>query len=358
MRRKRANILTVVILAAVLAVFVAVFIKLNPGLLYKSNSGVPGTVNDSTDDYVEESVDSVVDSPTYDIIEDEDSEYEAEAISETYDSQDETSSESERLTGVLNILFLGTDERSDDYSENARSDSMMVLSLDFDNCTAKLVSFERGMGVPILSELYEGEYDWLTHCFRYGGASLVLKELQECFSLDVNYYFRANFDSFAEIIELVGGVDIDLTEAEAEYINAALNLEGEDALQEGMNHLNGEEALSYSRCRQIDSDWHRIERQRNVIQACTDNISALDSDERFEVCLKIFSLLLTNMDSELLLQMETQLSDFVGVQMDQMTIPAEGTYTSMIGMGGRSMFAPDFEENSRILHEFLYGDEE
>lgn len=147
-----------------------------------------------------------------------------------------------------------------------------------------------------------------------------------------------------------------MTEAEAEYINEKLGLEGDDALQEGMNHLNGEEALSYSRCRQIDSDWHRIERQRNVIQACTDNISALDSDERFEICLKIFSLLLTNMDSETILQLETQLSDFVGVQMDQMTIPAEGTYTSMTGMGGRSMFAPDFEENSRILHEFLYGE--
>ncbi len=355
MRRRKANILTVAILAVVLVGFVAVFVKLNPGLLYKSSSEKGSSeVTDSIDsNYVEDSVETVSDSTVDETAEDEDSQYE-EVASDADSSQDEESTES--LTGVLNILLIGTDERSDDYSDNARSDSMMVLSLDFDNCTAKLVSFERGMGVPILSELYEGEYDWLTHCFRYGGASLVLKELQECFSLDVNYYFRANFDSFIEIIELIGGVDIDLTEAEAEYINAALNLEGDDTLQEGMNHLNGEEALSYSRCRYIDSDWHRIERQRNVIQACTDNISALDSDERFEICLKIFSLLRTNMDSELLLQMETQLSDFVGVQMDQMTIPAEGTYTSMIGMGGRSMFAPDFEENSRILQEFLYGE--
>lgn len=200
MRRKRANILTVVILAVVLVVFVAIFIKLNPGLLYKSNSEPAITA----DDIIEDAIDDTVDGSTEDIMEDEDGEYEAEAISETDDSQDGTSTESEKLTGVLNIMLIGTDERSDDYSDNARSDSMMVLSLDFDNCTAKLVSFERGRGVPILSELYEGEYDWLTHCFRYGGASLVLKELQECFSLDVNYYFRANFDSFVEIIEMLG----------------------------------------------------------------------------------------------------------------------------------------------------------
>ena len=85
---------------------------------------------------------------------------------------------------ILNVLILGTDERTVDFS-SARADAIILLSLDLKENTAKLVSLERGMGVPILEGEYEGEYDWLTHCFRYGGASLMLREVQTCFNVDV-----------------------------------------------------------------------------------------------------------------------------------------------------------------------------
>lgn len=124
----------------------------------------------------------------------------------------------------------------------------------------KLASLERGMGVPILEGQYEGEYDWLTHTFRYGGANLMMREVRECFKVDVARYIRVNFATFVQGIESVGGVDISLTEAEAAYINK-FNKGGITCVA-GQNHLDGRAALEYARCRKIDSDWQRVKRQR------------------------------------------------------------------------------------------------
>ena len=96
---------------------------------------------------------------------------------------------------VLNVLLLGTDERSEEYSDNARSDCMMILSLNRKTHKIRLTSLERGIGVPIEGQ----EDDWLTHTFAYGGAALTLKTIQECFDLDVDRYVRVNFNAFEQI---------------------------------------------------------------------------------------------------------------------------------------------------------------
>lgn len=129
--------------------------------------------------------------------------------------------EIEETEDVFNILLLGTDERADGYSENARADSIMLLSVDKKNAGLRLVSLQRGMGVPILEGEYEGSYDWLTHCFRYGGADLMLKEVQHCLRVEVDRYVRVNFDSFRQVIDAVGGVEITLTAAEAKGAGSA-----------------------------------------------------------------------------------------------------------------------------------------
>lgn len=251
---------------------------------------------------------------------------------------------------ILNVLILGTDERTVEFS-SARADSIIILSLDLKEKTAKLVSLERGMGVPILEGEYEGEYDWLTHCFRYGGASLMLKEVQTCFNVDVDHYVRLNFTSVKNIVDILGGIDVELTAAEANYLNG-----GGNALQAGMNHLNGETALSYARLRAIDSDWSRVKRQRTVIQACMNSIRGADVKTLNALCDAILPYVQTNFTKLEILELMAQLPGFLGVQFEQMTIPVEGTYGGMIGLQGRGLFAVDFETNSQILHDFLYGE--
>lgn len=121
-------------------------------------------------------------------------------------------------SNYFNILLIGTDENTKKFSDNARGDSCMILTIGKKDGSMKLASLERGMGVPILDGKYKGKYDWLTHTFRYGGADLMMREVRECFKVDVNRYIRVNFATFIQGIESVGGIDMNLTEAEANYI--------------------------------------------------------------------------------------------------------------------------------------------
>lgn len=255
---------------------------------------------------------------------------------------------------VYNVLLIGTDERSDGYSENARGDTCMLLSINVAGQTPviSLVSFERGMGVPILEGEYAGQYDWLTHTFRYGGAELLTREVRECFKVDVDYYVRVNFSAFEAGIDAIGGVDVYLDEGEVQYF-----IEGykyADAVV-GMNHLYGEMALNYARLREIDSDWTRIQRQREVVISALNQAKTMSLTEFNDLIDVLLPLVRTNLPELEIAEMILLLPSLRNAEIQQMTIPADGTFGGMTGMGGRSLFAVDFEANAQILHAFLYG---
>ena len=250
---------------------------------------------------------------------------------------------------IVNILLIGTDERAEGFSNFARGDSCMILSLNKSTGRAKLVSLERGMGVPILSGQYKGQWDWLTHTFCYGGADLMMQEVRECFRVDVHKYVRVNFGTFRAGINAIGGVDITLTQAEADYLN---NMDPEHPVTAGTNHLYGFTALQYARIRKIDSDWTRIKRQRTVIQAAINQTKGLNPAQLDSTLNRVLPLVMTNLTKGEILELVPK---FQGVTLEQMTIPASGTYGGMRGMGGRSLYAVDFTANAKILQEFLYG---
>lgn len=250
----------------------------------------------------------------------------------------------------LNILLIGTDEHTENFSENARGDSCMIMSVGKKDGSLKLASLERGMGMPILDGKYKGQYDWLTHTFRYGGADLMMREVRECFKVDVERYIRVNFATFKKGIEAVGGIDITLTAAEAAYISNT----GHDCTA-GVNHLDGEAALVYARCRHIDSDWHRIERQRNVIQAVVTKTKELDIAELNGLLNNVLPLVQTNLTRLEITELLLLAPKYRGAEIKQMTVPVSGSYGGMRGLGGRSLFSVDFETNSRALREFIYG---
>lgn len=250
---------------------------------------------------------------------------------------------------IFNILLIGTDERGSTFSDNARGDTCLLLSLNQKDGSLCLVSFERGMGVPILDGRYKGQYDWLTHTFQYGGADLMMREIRECFKIEVDYYIRVNFTTFKQGIDSVGGVDITLTQAEADYINAQYPR----GFRAGTYHLDGDTALCYARCRKIDSDWKRIVRQRTVIQAAMDQLKGLSLTELDRALNELLPLIQTNLPSDKITQLLLAAPKFQGKTAKQLTIPVSGTYGGMIGMGGRSLFSVDFEANSKILQEFI-----
>lgn len=261
---------------------------------------------------------------------------------------------------VFNILLLGTDERTSKFSTNARADSIMLLSLNKKDNTMKLVSLQRGMGVPVLEGQYKGQYDWITHMFRYGGADLMLKTVREMFNVDVEYYARVNFNTFEQLIDSVGGVDITLDAEEAAHLNATRETLTGECLEvtAGLNHLDGENVLRYSRLRKIDSDWQRVQRQRNVIQAVVSASGDMSLFELNGMLDEVLPLVQTNLTSTDILGLIGFAPAVLGTDFEQMTIPVSGTYGSMKGMGGRNLYAVDFQTNSEVLQEFLYGREE
>ena len=255
-------------------------------------------------------------------------------------------------SNYFNILLIGTDERTENFSDNARGDSCMILSLGKKDGSMKLISLERGMGVPILDGKYKGQYDWLTHTFRYGGADLMMREVRECFKVDVERYIRVNFATFKQGIESVGGIEMTLTAAEAAYINKNTS---RNIYTEGENHLDSTSALAYARCRKIDSDWHRVERQRNVIQAVVTKTKDLSITELNDLLNNVLPIVQTNLTKLEITELLLSAPKYRGVTMEQMTVPIKGSYGGMKGMGGRSLFSVDFETNAKVLREFIYG---
>lgn len=258
---------------------------------------------------------------------------------------------------VINIMLLGTDERSKNFSDNARADTIMILSLNTQTHAMKLVSIERGIGVPVPGR----NDDWITHTFRYGGAALTMQTVRDCFKVDVDRYIRVNFYAFEAGIDAIGGIDINLTQDEVNYLKQygkIYDASGKSVLQVGINHVDGATALTYARIRKIDSDWKRIERQRNVIQAALNQVVQADVRTLNKLADTILPMIQTNLTkneiTELLLEVPAFLS--AGAQMDQMTIPTKDTCWNSVGIDGRKMIAVDFEANAKILKDFFYGE--
>ena len=172
------------------------------------------------------------------------------AVSLTDNSADETPGKAPELpeeniysdSKVFNILLIGTDERTEEFDPYARADSIMVLSLNKQTHDVKLISLERGMTVSMPGN----RHDLLTHTFHYGGEKLVMETVRTHFNLDTERYIRVNFTVFEKLINYLGGVDVNLSAKEAEYLNKTFSFE----LTEGKNHLDGYIALQYSRLRE------------------------------------------------------------------------------------------------------------
>ena len=251
---------------------------------------------------------------------------------------------------VVNILVLGTDERAKDLSENARSDSMILVSIDKTNKTVKLVSLERGMGVYMETGMKAGEYDLLTHAFRWGGADLVCDCVETNLRVEVDHYVRVNFTTVRTVVDAIGGIDIELSEKEAEVLRNY-----DSGVHAGMNHLNGNVALRYARLRSIDSDWARVKRQRKVILAAVEALKGASLKELNNLLDETLPLIQTDMSMLDITEMMLYAPNFLTSEFDQMTIPEKGTYGFKSGIKG---FAVDYEVNSQILRDFLYGEEE
>ena len=256
-----------------------------------------------------------------------------------------------------NILLLGTDNRYEE-SNYGRTDSMIILSINPAEKRAKLTSLMRDTWVPISGLSKKAK---LNAASVYGGPELTMRTVNECFGMNISDYVLINITGLADVIDILGGVDLDVTEDERRALNRGLfdlsSRSGMEQLeQSGENvHLNGNQAVAFARIRRIDSDYQRTERQRDVLTA----IAARLKDSGAAALSMVAGLLPyveTNLDTGELITLAT-----VGLQMDlnsigQLRLPADGTYDSGT-FDGVWCIKPDFEKNTRLLYNFIYGED-
>ena len=242
---------------------------------------------------------------------------------------------------VINMLLIGTDERTEEFNKASRADSIMLMSLNQNTHNVKLVSFERDTYVSI-PKVPKRNPDKLGHTFRYGGANLLMETLRTHFNLDVDQYVRVNFAVFEKLVDEIGGVDVVLTKAEAETISYRTD----SKVKEGKNHLDGASALVYSRIRKMDSDWERVKRQQNVIIAIKDSFSKKSVVELKKIVDACLPYVQTNLSAYECAELMLSIVDFAKGDVSQMTIPDRSTFSDLTKV--------NFKSNSEILRKYLY----
>ena len=250
---------------------------------------------------------------------------------------------------ITNILIIGSDEREE--GQTARADSMMLVSVNSRENTWKLVSFERGVGVSIPNV---GD-DWLTHTYAYGGPELLLKTLQEYYKVDVSRYVKIDFSVFEAFVTDIGGVVVEMSQEEADYMNS---IAGEEKWSAGEARLDGPTALVYARIRHLDSDWARVERQRQVMQAAADQVATLSLAKIDLIANHVLPMIETNLTNGELWQLALKMPALLGSQAQQMTVPDQAQSWTVAGTLEESLIACDIEAEAKRLDSFLLGEYE
>ena len=250
-----------------------------------------------------------------------------------------------RKPGVINVLFLGTDFAIGEEGSRGRADSNMLCSLDTRSGAIRLVSFERGIGVPVPGR----GSDILTHAYQWGGPGLSQSIISQMFAVAVDGYAQVDFGSFAEVIDAIGGVDVELTEMEAKALNGAIatNVWAWVEVHEGMNHLCGHDALEYCRLRSIDSDWHRQMRQRNVLEQIQKSCRKMSPFALARLASKVLPMVHTNLSREDVVAIIRALPKLMRGDVEQLQVPDKN------GSYGTIRCVPDYE--ARKIANFLYN---
>ena len=258
---------------------------------------------------------------------------------------------------VKNILLIGQDGRPGD-SSNTRSDSMILCSINKKTNKITLVSFMRDMYVPI-----PGYSDnRINAAYSFGGASLLKETIEKDFGVSIDNCMEVNFDGFIKAMSAVGDLEMELTEAEAKYLNEmgnAMNKEeglpdAEWNLKEGKNILRPDQTLAYSRTRYVGrSDYERTERQRKVLTAAFNKVSQLSTSEQVDLANAIIPYIATDMtDMEILGYVYYVATDGLHVG-DSYRVPADRTYTNET-IRSMMVLVPSLSQNSELLKEWLY----
>ncbi|MCI6771947.1 MAG: LCP family protein [Oscillospiraceae bacterium] len=245
------------------------------------------------------------------------SDEEAAKLAEADSSIQNNASKIRYSDDVYNILLMGIDYGSKNYPYG-RSDSMILVSINKNQKTIKLVSLSRAAYAAIRG--YKNTR--LSHAHGYGGAPLAIDTVERNYKIRIDRYVSVGFDSFKKIIDAFGGVSINLTSVEQNVLNGAFPGKFPSA---GTYTLNGEQALVYARLRATDNDRTRTGRQRNVLMALSQKAKSMSVTDALGILNVVLPLVRTNFTRTELVKQAANALSYLKWDISQDILPVSGT---------------------------------
>lgn len=242
---------------------------------------------------------------------------------------------------ITNILLIGVD--GDYIDKGNRSDAMMILTIDEVSNDIRMTSLARDTYVNI--DGYSTEK--LTHAYAYEGPNLLINTISNNFNLDIDRYVAVSFESFEKIIDLLGGVEVDVSDKEVSQIKGVE--------KSGKQNLNGAQALEYSRIRYIDSAYERDNRQRTVIEALYNKFRN-DTDGKFlEIANELLRYTKTNISPIEIISIANTVTKINDSSIEQIEFPFEEARNGHIISDEKGWVIEwDKDYNNEKLNKFIY----
>lgn len=268
----------------------------------------------------------------------------------------------------FNVLFLGSDERL--LNESARTDSMIICSINTNTGEVKLTSIMRDLAV-YYDEI--GEYNdtyRINAANFFGGEDLAMRIVNECFNMNIEHYVRVNFYGFQQIAQQLGGVEMDITEAEMKEINYRIYEQAKAAYNAGIDesalpnqylktfgkdtHLDGRQTLAYARIRKLDNDYARSERQRKVLVALMNKLRGSDAATLLNVANAALPHVKTNLTPDVILNIGLKVLSSGLSDVESFRLPINDSYVQETRNGQDMLYDCDWAKNASELYYFIY----
>nr|MCR4715675.1 LCP family protein [Lachnospiraceae bacterium] len=239
-----------------------------------------------------------------------------------------------------------------------RSDTVMIATVDNKHKMLKLTSLMRDMEL----EVPDHGIKKFNTAYAFGGPELVYKTIAQSFGVSLDGYVIVDFEAFKDIVDEVGGVDIELGEKEANYLNTTNYIHDKQYrnVVPGWNTLNGEQALGYCRVRKVPNvkgtydDQGRTERQRMVMAAIFDKVKSMPISKWMKIIDAVMPSITTDINNSQIVSYATNVATMGTTELTPYRIPVEGYYDGQSIHGNGSVLNIDLEANKNMLQEFIF----
>jgi len=256
-----------------------------------------------------------------------------------------------------NTLLIGADTRRD-LVEEGRADAIMVASVNRETGAIRLISLARDMWIQIPGRQTHNK---INAAYRFGGPDMMMQAVSETLGLAIDRYAAVNFYGFCDVIDALGGIEVEMSAVEAAHVNRTVNADyGEQHVSrlpggDGVKTLSGAQALAFARIRKLDNDFGRGQRQRRVILAVLDKVDALGLVGLLGFVKDCLGCVSTNIGLGDIMLLGTAVLRGGMEDVQQIGLPSAGNY-HYDSEDGTSKVIFDAEETKREAHAFIYGE--